>query len=82
MSSNTKIEEKEKLLKFIREICLIILKDLRKKLVNKLDNHELFNKHCEIFKKVLIQTRYDKNKIYSICEPQIYCISKGKKHKK
>jgi len=35
----------------------------------------------EIYKKVLAQTRKDKNKIYSLHEPQTACIAKGKAHK-
>jgi transposase, IS5 family len=36
----------------------------------------------ELFKKVLAQKRADKNKIYSLHEPDTCCISKGKEHKK
>ena len=36
----------------------------------------------ELFKKVLAQKRTDKNKIYSLHEPETCCISKGKEHKK
>lgn len=36
----------------------------------------------ELFKQVLAQTRYSKNKIYSLHEPEVCCISKGKEHKK
>ena len=36
----------------------------------------------ELFKKILAQKRYDKQKIYSIHEPHVQCISKGKEHKK
>lgn len=36
----------------------------------------------EIFKKVLSQKRNDSQKIYSIHEPHVQCISKGKEHKK
>ncbi len=35
-----------------------------------------------IFKKVLAQQRNGKNKIYSLHEPEVYCMSKGKAHKK
>lgn len=34
------------------------------------------------YKQILSQTKKSKNKIYSIHEPQVYCISKGKEHKK
>lgn len=35
-----------------------------------------------IFTKVLNQTTKSKNKIYSLHEPEVYCIAKGKAHKK
>ena len=35
-----------------------------------------------LIKGVLTQKRYDKNKIYSLYEPEVSCISKGKAHKK
>lgn len=36
----------------------------------------------ELFKKILSQKRNDKHKVYSLHEPAVECISKGKKHKK
>lgn len=36
----------------------------------------------ELFKKVLAQKRDDKQKIYSLHEPHVQCIGKGKEHKK
>ncbi|NCB83665.1 MAG: IS5 family transposase [Bacteroidia bacterium] len=35
----------------------------------------------ELFKRVLAQKRNDKDKIYSLHEPEVCCISKGKEHK-
>jgi len=35
-----------------------------------------------LFKKVLAQRRNDSGKIYSLHEPEVQCISKGKEHKK
>ena len=35
-----------------------------------------------IFRKVLNQTTKSKNKIYSLHDPEVYCIAKGKAHKK
>ena len=32
--------------------------------------------------KLLTQTKYSKNKIYSLSEPSVVCISKGKVHKR
>jgi len=36
----------------------------------------------ELFKKVLLQKRNDQQKIYSLHEPHVQCIGKGKEHKK
>lgn len=36
----------------------------------------------EVAQKVLRQKRNDADKIYSLHEPQVYCLSKGKEHKK
>jgi len=41
-----------------------------------------YGQEIEIYKRILSQERKSKNKIYSIHEPQVYCISKGKDHKK
>jgi IS5 family transposase len=35
-----------------------------------------------MYQQVLSQTRNSKNKIYSLHEPNVCCISKGKEHKK
>lgn len=35
-----------------------------------------------LYERVLEQKRYDKNKIYSLHEPHVYCMSKGKPHKR
>ena len=41
-----------------------------------------YDRELEIFQRVLSQEKNSKNKIYSIHEPEVYCISKGKDHKK
>ena len=35
-----------------------------------------------MFEKVANQKRGDKDKIYSLHEPEVYCVAKGKAHKK
>tara|TARA_R110002033_G_scaffold160593_1_gene196995 strand:+ start:33647 stop:34687 length:1041 start_codon:yes stop_codon:yes gene_type:complete len=39
-------------------------------------------RELELYKKVLAQEKHTKNKIYSLHEPEAYCMSKGKAHKK
>ena len=41
-----------------------------------------YSQEIDIFLQVLEQKQDSTNKIYSIHEPQVYCISKGKDHKK
>ena len=36
----------------------------------------------EVAQRVLRQKRHDTDKVYSLHEPQVYCLSKGKEHKK
>lgn len=53
-----------------------------RELERKLPSSSIKRKDLEIFKKVLSQTTKSKNKIYSLHEPEAYCIAKGKAHKK
>jgi len=41
-----------------------------------------YSSSIEIFKRILQQKKTDKNKKYSVHEPDVQCISKGKEHKK
>jgi IS5 family transposase len=41
-----------------------------------------YSQQMKIFQQILEQKRNSTNKIYSIHEPHVYCISKGKDHKK
>ncbi len=41
-----------------------------------------YQNSLDLFKKVLAQKRSDTGKIYSLHEPEVQCISKGKEHKK
>ena len=42
---------------------------------------ELHKNRFERYDKVLVQQKEGKQKIYSLHEPSVYCMSKGKKHK-
>ena len=53
-----------------------------RELERKLPSSSIKRRDLEIFKKVLSQTTKSKNKIYSLHEPEVYCIAKGKAHKK
>jgi IS5 family transposase len=43
---------------------------------------EVYRERLQLFEQVLAQKRQDKNKIYSLHEPEVYCVGKGKEHKK
>ncbi|MDC0325476.1 IS5 family transposase [bacterium] len=64
----------------LRTVAGILLRDLHRKLPG-----DVVKAHLEdfmIYWRVLLQKRTDKNKIYSLHEPQVYCVAKGKEHKK
>ena len=46
------------------------------------DRSDKLNKTLQTCTAILTQKRTDKNKVYSVHEPHIECISKGKAHKK
>ena len=58
------------------------LKTIAGRLVRELERNGVCATELEIFKKVLAQQKNSKNKIYSLHEPEVYCMSKGKAHKK
>lgn len=61
----------------LKTIAGRLVRELERKLPDGVSLGEL-----KIFKKVLLQERKSKNKIYSLHEPEVYCMSKGKAHKK
>jgi IS5 family transposase len=54
---------------------------LVRELERKLPAVNAYQTELELYKKVLSQKRNDKNKIYSLHETHVQCISKGKEHK-
>ncbi len=61
------------------------VKTIAGRLVRELERKLPADKHADelvLFKKVLAQKRNDTNKIYSLHEAHVQCISKGKEHKK
>jgi len=62
----------------VKTIAGRLVRELERKLP---ENHK-YLLLLNIFNKILQQNKNSKNKIYSIHEPQVQCISKGKEHKK
>lgn len=64
----------------LKSIAASLVRELERKLTP-----EQLSKYLSefgLFNKVLAQTLHSKNKIYSLHEPEVCCISKGKEHKK
>jgi len=55
---------------------------LVREMERKLPAEHSFRSKLKLFQQVLDQNKNDKNKIYSLHEPEVCCISKGKAHKK
>ena len=67
-------------LKRLRTIAGILIRELRRKL----PQYCLFERYQQdflLYERILKQQPKDTNKIYSLHEPQVYCIAKGKDHK-
>ena len=63
----------------LRTIANKLLRELRRELPE--DRLALHEEDFKMYEQVLAQKRNDKDKIYSLHEPQVYCIGKGKDHK-
>ena len=61
----------------LKTIAGRLVRELQRKLPQ-----ETYTEQLKLFKKVLAQDKYSKNKIYSLHQPEVYCMSKGKAHKK
>jgi IS5 family transposase len=73
-------QEARKAILKIKTIAGRLLRDLNRKLPTDVKNQQ--QSQLAIMQKVLEQQRTSKNKIYSLHEPEVSCIAKGKEHKK
>ena len=64
----------------VRTMANALLRDVMRKLPEK--NLASRREELELYRRAINQMRHDKNKIYSLHEPGVLCISKGKEHKK
>ena len=77
------IKDKKKVVSAKRRVKTMVnalLRDLSRKLPESVRNAR--HEELERYRKVVNQERKDTGKIYSLHEPQVCCISKGKEHKK
>ena len=69
----------KKALKRLRTIAGILLRELQRKLPESSLHREAAR--FALYEKVLAQQPKDKNKVYSLHEPAVYCVGKGKDQK-
>ncbi len=67
----------KKALKRLRTIACTLIRELRRTLP-KCDLFETYQKDFLFYERVLAQNPKDRDKIYSLHEPGVYCIAKGK----
>jgi IS5 family transposase len=80
--SESKVEEKKEAKERSKEIATTLLGTLEKKLPEESKKTYRIKSLLFILNKIIHQKKDDKNKVYSIHEPQTKCIAKGKAHKK
>jgi len=70
----------QRAVKRLKTIAGRILREMQRQMnaAQQQEHHEILS----LYQRVLKQKRGDKNKIYSLHEPHIYCMSKGKDHKR
>lgn len=78
--SKTRYKEAIKAERRLKVLAGRLVRELLRKLPSRKLVH--YAKRFDVFQQVLHQKRGDKEKIYSIHEPDVYCISKGKESKK
>ncbi len=69
-----------KAVKRLKTIAGRLLREIQRQMSEA--QHKRHTQRLALYRRVLKQKRQDKNKIYSLHEPHIYCMSKGKEHKK
>lgn len=75
---NTKLRNSA--MRRLKTIANALLNDIARKLAP--ETKTKLNKELELYSRAVNQKRTDKNKIYSLHEPEVFCIAKGKEHKK
>ncbi len=64
----------------LRTIAGVLVRELERKLP--VSSREAQRESFALYRRVLKQKPQDSNKIYSLHEPHVYCVAKGKEHKK
>ena len=67
-------------MKRLKTISGRLLREIQRKMT--LEQLHRYNEKLALFLRMLLQKRGSKNKLYSLHEPHIYCMSKGKAHQR
>jgi len=59
-----------------------VVRDIERKITRQADKQAVFAPELALAKRLLVQQKQDKNKLYSLHAPEVECISKGKAHKR
>ena len=78
--SNRLVKERRKCRRKLKTIAGRLLRDFRRQVG--LGGELLYGESLALVERVLAQKRHDKNKVYSLHDPKVLCIAKGKAHKK
>ncbi len=70
----------QRALRKMKVIAGRLIRELERKLA--VSSHAEQRENFALYRRVLRQKTGDKDKVYSLHEPQVYCMSKGKEHKK
>jgi IS5 family transposase len=80
MSKGRKRGEAQRAVKRLRTIAGVLIRELKRKLSP--EALTIHQQSLDLYGRVQRQQRLDSNKIYSLHEPGVSCITKGKAHKK
>jgi len=66
--------------KRLKTISGRLLREIQRKMT--LEQLHIYSERLALYLRMLLQKRGSKNKLYSLHEPHVYCMSKGKAHKR
>ena len=75
-----KIKKARSAMKRLKTIAKTLIRDLDRNFTQ--EQHKKYTEIFYLYMRVLLQTKDSKNKIYSLHEPHVYAVGKGKDHKK
>lgn len=80
MNHPRRMKEGRKAVRRLRTIAKAMVKDIARKMSGA--QLSFYGRDIDLYLRVISQERGDKDKVYSLHEPGVECISKGKEHKK